>query len=394
MKRVYPQLFTVILLTVSIPRMAIAQCMCSVGVPATPVSWVSTLPPTTASSSIVSFPMFNPSIGTLSCVSLKDTISGVSTTHVTNNAPDSVDYKFQLDINNDIEGPGGLSSTPDFQANYFDTLAPHRLPGSSAVNGPDSLFTNAPDSNGTGNTAPYLGTGWLNFTYTINGGLQTLKGGINYADTIVTTYAGSFNLTYYWCPALALATSIQDFSAIPNGNTILLQWISNNQQPNTTYEIQISTDGTNFSNLGEAESNASSTGTSSKYQYQYNLDQANMGKLYFRIEETSSTGKISYSQVAVVDPGSSSGAAEISYQTFPNPATNSLMFQFNSNQTGRFMLQLVNTAGQIVQEKSVTLTGTSQIQLDLNPQPVKGLYFLRTADLTHNRSFVSKVFIN
>ena len=119
-----------------------------------------------------------------------------------------------------------------------------------------------------------------------------------------------------------------------------------------------------------------------------------MGKLYFRIEETSSTGKISYSQVAVVDPGSSSGAGEISYQTFPNPATNSLMFQFNSNQTGRFMLQLVNTAGQIVQEKSVTLTGTSQIQLDLNPQPVKGLYFLRTADLTHNRSFVSKVFIN
>jgi hypothetical protein len=119
-----------------------------------------------------------------------------------------------------------------------------------------------------------------------------------------------------------------------------------------------------------------------------------MGKLYFRIEETNSTGKITYSQVVVVDPGSTSGASEISYQTFPNPATNSLMFQFNSNQTGRFMLQLVNTAGQIVQEKSVTLTGSSQIQLDLNPQPVKGLYFLRTADLTHNRSFVSKVFIN
>jgi Secretion system C-terminal sorting domain len=393
MKRVYPQLFTVILLTVSIPRMTMAQCMCSAGVPATPVSYFFTLPPTEASSTNITFPMFNPTIGILACVSLKDTITGISTTHVTNNAPDSVDYKFQLNINNDIEGPGGLSSTPDFSATYFDTLAPHRLPGSSAVNGPDSLFVNAPDSNGTGNTASYLGTGLVDFTYTINGGLQTIKGGINYADTIVTTYSGSFSLTYYWCPAQALATTIQDFTAIPNGNAILLQWISNNQQPNTTYEIQISPDGTNFSNLGEAESNASSTGTSSKYQYQYNLDQANMGKLYFRIKETSSTGKISYSQVAVVDPGSS-GAGEISYQTFPNPATNSLMFQFNSNQTGRFMLQLVNTAGQIVQEKSVTLTGTSQIQLDLNPQPVKGLYFLRTADLTHNRSFVSKVFIN
>ena len=118
-----------------------------------------------------------------------------------------------------------------------------------------------------------------------------------------------------------------------------------------------------------------------------------MGKLYFRVEETDGTGAVSYSQIVVVDPKNSS-ANDISYQTYPNPATNSLLFQFNSNQTGRYLLELVNTAGQIVQQKAVTLTGTSQIRLDLNPQPVKGLYFLRTADLTRNRSYVSKVFIN
>lgn len=339
--------------------------------------------------------MFNPSIGTLACVGFTDTISGTSTTHVTNTAPDSVDYKFELDINNDIEGPGGISSTPGFSAIYLDTLAGNGLPGSSAINGPDSLFVSAPDSNGTSNTASYLGVGSVGFTYTINGGLQTKKGGINYADTITTVYSGSFKLVYYWCPATALATGIQDFTAIPDGNTILLQWISNNQQPNTTYEIQISTDGKTFTNAGAAEGDASSAGTSSKYQYQYNADPANMGKLYFRIEETDATGKVSYSEVVVVDPaGSTGGAGDISYQTFPNPATNSLLFQFNSNQTGRYLLELVNTAGQVVQEKAVTLTGTSQIRLDLNPQPAKGLYFLRTADLTHNKSYVSKVFID
>jgi hypothetical protein len=339
--------------------------------------------------------MFNPSIGTLACVGFTDTISGISTTHVTNTAPGTVDYKFELDINNDIEGPGGISSTPGFSVFYYDTLAGNTLPGSSAINGPDSIFVNAPDSNGTGNTAPYLGLGTVGFTYTINGGLLTKKGGINYADTIVTTYSGRFKLTYFWCPSVALATTIQNFTAVQDGNAILLQWISSNQQPNTTYEIQISTDGKTFSNLGTPEGDASSTGTSSKYQYQFNPDPANMGKLYFRVQETDASGRVSYSEVAVVDPGNSmGGAGDMSYQTFPNPATNSLLFQFNSNQTGRYLLELVNTAGQIVQQEAVTLTGTSQIRLDLNPQPVKGLYFLRTADLTHNRSYVSKVFIN
>jgi Secretion system C-terminal sorting domain len=393
MKSVYPLLFTVIPLAANIPLKSAAQCMCSAGVPATPVSYVTTLAPTTASTATINFPMFNPAIGTLACVSLVDTISGVSTTYVANTAPDTVKYKFELNINNDIEGPGGLSSTPDFSKIYQDTLASNGQPGSYGQNGPDSIFVNAPDSNGTGNTVGYLGTGTVGLTYTIDGGLEVLKGGLNYADTVVTLYSGIFNLTYYWCPATELATTITNFTAIPNGNTIGLQWLANNQQSNTSYVIQISTDGQNFTNLGTAESNASSEGTSAEYQYQYNFDPANVGKLYFRIEEVSPSGKISYSIVAVVNPGAN-GTGDISYQTFPNPATNSLLFQFNSNQTGNFVLQLVNTAGQIVQQKAVTLAESSQIRLDFNPQPASGMYFLRAADLTHNKSYVSKVFIN
>jgi hypothetical protein len=393
MKSVYPLLFTVILLAANVPISVSAQCTCTGGIPATPVTYVTTLPPTNASTASIDFPMFNPSIGTLACVSLVDTITGISTTFVANTAPDSVKYKFELNINNDIEGPGGLSSTPDFSKIYQDTLAGNGLPGSYGQNGPDSIFINAPDSNGTGNTVGYLGTGTVGLTYTLNGGLEVLKGGLNYADTIVTVYQGIFKLTYYWCPSTELATTITNFTATPNGNTILLQWLANNQQSNTSYVIQISKDGQNFTNLGTAESNASTAGTSSEYQYQYNFDPSNVGKLYFRIEEVSPSGVISYSVVVVVNPGAA-GNDDISYQTFPNPATNSLLFQFNSNQTGNFALQLVNTAGQIVQQKEVTLAESSQIRLDFNPQPASGLYFLRAVDLTHNKSYVTKVFIN
>jgi hypothetical protein len=397
MKRVYPLTLTVILLMVTLPRIAAAQCTCTGGIPATPVDYYATFGPTNTSSTSVSFPQFNPAIGTLACLKLKDSISGISSTHVTNTGPDSTQFEFLLTVSNNIKGPagGGINILQPFSQIYGpDSLAPFGIPGDTITYGPDTVFNNATSSGSSTSTAPYLGLGNVDFTYQISGGVNSLEGGLNYLAGPTTVYWGEFHLTYYWCPAAPLATSITNFTAVPNGNSILLQWLATNQEPNTTYEIQISTDGKNFTTLGEAESDAASTGSSSKYDYQYNFNPATVGQLYFRVQETDGTGRVSYSEIVVVDPNNNSSANNISYSTYPNPATNSLLFQFNSNQTGRFLLQLINTAGQTVQETAVTLTGTNQIQMNLSPQPVRGLYFLRTSDLTHNRSFVSKVFID
>jgi len=104
---------------------------------------------------------------------------------------------------------------------------------------------------------------------------------------------------------------------------------------------------------------------------------------------------MSYSAIIIADPSANArDNGRMSYQTYPNPATNSLQVLFNANQTGNFLVELVATSGQVVQKKAVTLTGGNQIRLDLSPQPVKGLYFLRTTDLSHDHSYVSKVFIN
>ncbi len=395
MKRVYTSLLAVcICMMVSLPRIAFAQCNCSVGVPATPITFYTTLTPTTVSIADVSFPMFSPAIGNLACVSLVDTITAVSITHVWNKAASKTKYKFQLQLNNDIEGPGGLSATSSFSKIYGpDSLEAAGLPGDSITYGPDSLYVNNIDSNGTSTTAPYLGTvGTVDFTYTINGGLTSLVGSTNYGDSITTVYYGFFKLTYYWCPSVVLATSIENFTATPNGNALLLNWSAANEQNNTSYEIQVSTDGQHFTGVGQTVSDPASAGATSKHQYQFNPDQADMGQLYIRLKVTDANGDISYSVILVISQNGN--GAPLSYYAYPNPATNSLFFQFNSNQTGRFLLELINTAGQVVEQQPVTLTGTSQIRLDLSPQHAKGLYYLRTRDLTHNQEYISKVLIN
>jgi Secretion system C-terminal sorting domain len=397
MKRVYFSLLAIcICMMASYPRIAFAQCTCSGGVPATAIVYNVALPVSSAPTSTVSFPQFNPAIGSLSCLTLQDTMTGVSTTHVQNTGPVKTKFQFLLTVANDIEGPpgGGFTEIDPFVKPYGpDSLDMFGTVGDSITYGPDTVFNHNIDHSSTTNTAPYLGLGTVNFTYTINGGLTSLQGGLNYNDQITTTYWGDFTLTYYWCPAVVLATNIVDFTAGPNGNALLFQWTTANELNNTSYEIQISTDGKQFTGIGQTESDPATTGSTAKYQYQYHPNQAALGNLYFRIQQTEADGKISYSKVIVVSPGGTNGAP-ISYQTFPNPATNSLIFQFNNNQTGRYMLELVNTAGQVILQKPMTLTGTSQITLDLSPRPVKGLYYLRTRDLTHNQEYVSKVLIN
>ena len=398
MNRVYTFVFIIIFLMVSTPRISHAQCNCGPSVPATPISYYVSFPATNAATTTVSFPKFNPSIGTLACLSLSDTVTGVTTTSALNKASSSVTYKFQLTVSNDLQGPAG--SDLEISNSYNRTYGPTTLtrlgfPGDTVTYGPDTIFNNEIGFQSSTVTAPFLGTGNVDFTYSLSGGVVSLQGGLNYTAGPTTNYWGAYKLTYYWCPASTLATTIESFTATPAGGAVLLQWLTTNQQPNTQYEIQISTDGKNFYSVGEAEGDASTTGSTAKYQYQYNPDPANMGKLYFRIEEKDPSGKISYSAIIIADPSANArDNGVMSYQTYPNPATNSLQVLFNSNQTGHFLVELVATSGQVVQKKAVTLTGANQIRLDLSPQPVRGLYFLRTTDLSHEHSYVSKVFIN
>jgi hypothetical protein len=351
----------------------------------------------------------DPSLGDLACLSLQYNLSASSISGARNLGPSTAllptdnpqysptgrtEYAFDLLTSATINGPG-LSVVKPYHTYYGpDSLGAYGQPDDTITYGPDNVLNGISGTKNFSANPAYLGSGNISLSYSISGGLTTTEGGLNYVQKVQTTYWGDFTLTYYWCPATPLAISIEDFTATPQGHSILLQWLANINPNNSNYEIQVSTDGKNFTRLTETTADPDATGLTAKYQYQYNPDQADVDKLYFRIRETTAMGKTGYSQVLVVNRNGTTGAAFISYQVYPNPVANSLTFRFNSAQNGRFRLELINTAGQVVRQKAVTLTGISEIGMDLSPKPVKGLYFLRTTDLTHDRRYTSKVYVN
>jgi hypothetical protein len=364
--------------------------MCSGGIPATQIQYGFSLAPTTVPTTNFTFPQFNPAIGTLACVSFTDTISGISTTYVTNTAPVTVDYKFNLAVNNDIEGPG-VSVTPDFSGVFGpDSLQAAGLPGDTITYGPVNVFSGHTDSTASSDIASYIGAGTVSYAYTINGGLTTTKGGINYKDSISTIYSGQFGLSYFWCPASPLATTITSFSATDKGKFVQLLWQAPNEESGVHYEIQFSRNGNQFFPVGEQPA-GSETGSLSSYQFQYNINPSvDLGNLYFRIRRVDASGNSSYSTIKTVDL---QAGATVGIQTYPNPVTTSLTLIFDESQTGTYLFSLVSITGQVIQRTEIILNGTSQVNLDIHNHPAKGLYFLRAEDQLHSRKYITKLLI-
>ena len=71
-----------------------------------------------------------------------------------------------------------------------------------------------------------------------------------------------------------------------------------------------------------------------------------------------------------------------------------IIVQFDEQQTGNFSLELLNTAGQVIERKQVQLVGSSVTNMDLTVKPASGIYFLRAVNPANNKQFLTKVIVN
>ncbi len=369
-----------------------AQCLCTGGIPATAINQTISISPTTTSTLNFSFQQFNPAVGTLSCVTLHDTITGISTTGAGNTGPDSTAFLFQLTLTNKVSGPG-ITMTRVFNKTYgYDTLAPFGIPGDTITYGPDNIITIPTGIASTGGNAAYIGVGTVNITYTINGGMITLDGGSNYNSSVTTVIGGIMRLTYYWCPSIPLGTAISNFSVYKKNGTVSLQWLGTNDQKDIAYEIEYSKDNQHWQTAGTVPAGSAPAGTVAQYQYQYNPSQIDVGEIYFRIKRVDGEGNIVFSVIKVVNLQQQDQRPGI--QIYPNPVARKILIQFDEQQTGNYSLELVSTTGQVVERKQVQLSGVSITNMDLSTKPASGVYFLRAVNTANNKLFLTKVIVN
>ena len=122
------------------------------------------------------------------------------------------------------------------------------------------------------------------------------------------------------------------------------------------------------------------------------LCKADVGDLYFRIKRTDAEGNVIYSIIKVVNLQLEDQRPGI--QIYPNPVNQKILIQFDEQQTGNYVLELVGTTGQVIARKQVQLSGASITNMDLSAKPASGIYFLRAVNVANNRQFLTKVIVN
>lgn len=347
-----------------------AQCGCADGVTASQVTYTVNMPPT-ASSTIISFPRFDPALGTLSCVVFRDTLTMASTLGIRNLDPVALEYEFMLILGNSVSGPGISINNSGSRPYGPDTLGAFGTLTDSITYGPDTIINHVINARtNSSNLAGYYGTvGTVNFTYSTNGGAVSTGGGTNFSQVIRTQSTGVFSLTYFWCPPEILSGKFRNFKVSRNGDHIGLSWEVDNEDVSNRYEIQASIDGVNFVTIGHVTMNPDGS---------YSIDmQADAKYSYFRVMQVDAKGARHYSVIRRQQ--GNGGAQQLS--VYPNPASDRLNLLSGGLLKGTYAISLYSSSGHLIMQQNMRVEGTNNIAIPLKTKPAPGVYYLRAANL-------------
>lgn len=122
-----------------------------------------------------------------------------------------------------------------------------------------------------------------------------------YLQITFTSWAsGSGNFTYTRTTGPALPVTLSSFSVRNNGNRNTLDWTTNSEVNCSHFNVQRSTDGTNFETIGDVITKSSGGNSHTNLDYIYSDDSPSYGYNYYRLEQLDLDGQKYYSKVVKI----------------------------------------------------------------------------------------------
>lgn len=288
----------------------------------------------------------------------------------------------------------------------------------SIPNGAAYLFTGAVGAGISAGASPY-------WTFTNSGGSTDMLGaaisgvgdvsGDGAADLIITAPSGSLDLgqefatvnsftpltlalnggvmatgsignTYLFLGFTAsLPVTLLTFTATADNGQTLLNWSTAQEQNSDHFEIERSTDGIHFTNIGMA---AAAHNSNVKEDYSFTDASPAVGANYYRLKMVDLDGQFLYSKIEIVSFQAGGLSAVAAY---PNPARGSFNLTFKNMAPGTYRMSLVSVAGQEVMTRQIQVSNPIRHNELVNlPTIAAGSYWIRLID-RQNHSFVSRL---
>ena len=343
----------------------------------------------------LSFPKFDPAVGSLTDVNIDAKVTLRFGYQLENTSLSTItNYKLKLDFYDDITSDALMSPLSNQKTVIY---GPFTFAGSDGVSGSGTDYrsqalTHVMNQQQMGatvyNTADYMGNGPVNFDLS-TASYPTIMGSavVSYIGTVQDEV--NFKITYNYCPSGVLATDITSFTAnrLADGN-IDIKWNSQNEKTNRKYELQKSTDGRVYRGVAEfaAQTGTSETGAY-RYSYQVQPDENNK-TLLFRLKLADEDRNPKFSAIRAVKITS---AAATQPSLYPNPAKGTTTLQFNTKNRGNWEVEVLTISGQVA--KRYFFNNALLAKLNTTNELHRGLYMVRSTNKTTQEQFIQRLLV-
>ncbi|HMK03921.1 MAG TPA: LamG-like jellyroll fold domain-containing protein [Ferruginibacter sp.] len=167
----------------------------------------------------------------------------------------------------------------------------------------------------------------------------------------------------------SLPLKMGDFTAAVKPSGIQLNWETIFEQNSAYFDVEHSTNGSDFSAIGKLNAKGNST---DKQYYTYTHAKAIRGVNYYRLKMADLDNSYTYSRILAIKNSSQ----VISMELFPNPVIHTLQVQLVAKQKERAEIFIADAAGKKIWSRSIQLSEGNNATSIPVARLSKGIYFL------------------
>jgi hypothetical protein len=199
----------------------------------------------------------------------------------------------------------------------------------------------------------------------------------------IANYNGTFS-PFTVSSSTALPITLTNLRGELTGATNTISWTTATEINSRKFVVERSTDGTNFTTVGDVATRAINGNSNTALNYNFVDVNPTQGKAYYRLQMVDNNSTVKYSQIVTVRRGA--GKLEI-VDVRPNPTTGTLYFNV-LGATSNLNVLVRDLSGKVVIKKGLLQNGNFNIDMG---QLSGGIYMLEAIDVRNGEKAMLKV---
>jgi hypothetical protein len=218
-------------------------------------------------------------------------------------------------------------------------------------------------SNFEGTTIAYLQDNYLNNETPLN--LNGINN-VNFTTNAVAASRANNRFTIVFRSNTSLPVAVTNLKAYQKNTGVQVEWKTQNELNLQEYEVEKSTDATNFTKVGTVQTTAATS-------YNWFDVNANKGNNFYRLKMIEKDGSFKYSTIVNVKIGSIKNV----FTVVGNPIKNkTVVLQLENVEKGNYNVLVYNNLGQKITSKAINHLGGSATQTIALDNVLSGTYQL------------------